>query len=62
MGITKTYNDMGRSNEFEDLYERYNYKKMDKDELYDLVRKILTDKEIFAHFYLYEVARDALGD
>jgi len=52
---------MSRFKELEDLYEQYNYKKMNQEQLYDLVKLLLTDREVFAHFYLYEVARDVLG-
>lgn len=33
---------------------------MDKQELYDLIKLLLTDKKVFEHFFLYEVARDVL--
>jgi len=46
--------------ELEELYEKYNYKQMDKEELYDLVKTLLLDRKVFAHFYLYEVARGVL--
>jgi len=53
---------MAKLKDLEALYERYNYKQKDKEELYDLINKLLTDREVFAHFYLYEVARDVLND
>jgi hypothetical protein len=53
---------MRRFRELEDLYERYNYKMMDQEELNALVKQLLTDREIFAQFFLYEVARDFLLD
>jgi len=51
---------MAKLKDLEALYERYNYKQMDKEELYDLISKLLNDRDIFAHFYLYEVDRDVL--
>ena len=48
---------MDRFKELEELYERYNYKKMSKHELYQLVQTLLTDMEALIHFYWYEVAR-----
>jgi len=53
---------MAKLKDLEALYERYNYKQMDKEELYKLISRLLTDREVFAHFYLYEVARDILGN
>lgn len=47
--------------ELEQLYERYNYKQMEKQELYDLIELLLTDKKVFEHFFMYEVARKVLG-
>lgn len=51
---------MNRFDELEALYELYNFKQMDKGELYDLISKLLTDREVFEHFFLYEVAKDVL--
>ena len=53
---------MSKFKELEDLYERYNYKQMDQEDLYALVKQLLTDREILAHFFLNEVAREVLGD
>lgn len=47
--------------ELEQLYERYNYRQMDNQQLYDLIKLLLNDRKVFEHFHMYEVARDVLG-
>lgn len=47
--------------ELEQLYERYNYKQMDTQELYQLIHLLLTDKSVFEHFFMYEVAKKVMG-
>lgn len=47
--------------ELEQLYERYNYKQMDEQELYELIKLLLTDQKVFEHFFMYQVARKHFG-
>jgi hypothetical protein len=35
---------------------------MDREELYDLIRRLIKDPEVYGHFLLYDVAREVLGD
>jgi len=48
---------MATFDELENLYERYNYKQMDKDELYALIKQLLNERDVFEHFFMYEVMR-----
>ena len=44
--------------ELEELYERYNYRQMDSNELYDLIEQLLADRQVFEHFFMYAVAKE----
>jgi hypothetical protein len=46
--------------ELEALYEKYNYKQMDNDELYALIKRLLNEKDVYEHFFMYEVMRREL--
>jgi hypothetical protein len=52
---------MKNFDELEQLYERYNYKRMNKQQLYELIKLLLNDRNIFEHFFMYEVTGDVLG-
>ena len=41
--------------ELEKLYEGYNYQRMDKQQLYGLIKLLLNDRKVFEHFFMYEV-------
>ena len=41
--------------ELEQLYEGYNYQRMDKQQLYELIKLLLNDRKVFEHFFMYEV-------
>jgi len=46
--------------ELEQLFERYNYRQMDKQQLYELIKMPLFDRKVFEHFFMYEVYRDVM--
>jgi hypothetical protein len=35
---------------------------MDREELYDLIRRLIKDPEVYGHFLMYEVAREVPGE
>jgi hypothetical protein len=41
--------------ELEQLFERYNYRQMDKQQLYELIKMPLFDRKVFEHFFMYKV-------